>query len=79
MNPRLRPSADLCLQHPFFHKRNLSNRNPVVLEPKHNAFGHSSSSSNLMPLYKPQVVQKNEGLKKIGANLILNNAPRNKY
>lgn len=78
-DPRLRPNADVCLQHPFFHKRNLSNCNPRGLEPGvPTGIYHSLSSASLTPNFKPQVVVKSEGLKKIGANLILN-YKRNKF
>jgi male germ cell-associated kinase len=79
-DPRMRPNADVCLQQPFFHKRNFSNSKVPHLESKKNsALTHSSSSSTLSRTLKPQNPIRTEGLKKIGANLILNGNLRNKY
>ena len=72
-DPRLRPSAEVCLQHPFFHKRNLSsNAYPGGGgdERKPTGFSHSVSSVNLSPAFRPQAVNRNQGLRKIGANMI---------
>lgn len=77
-DPRLRPTAESCLQHPFFHKRNLSSCNyPVEESKKHPSFSHSISSSSLSPNFRPQVGGRNEGLKKFGANLIFSGQRNN--
>ena len=72
-DPRLRPSAEVCLQHSFFHKRNLSNSS--ISESKKNLMAsHSSSSSHLSPNFRPQVNNRPEGLRKFGASMIMNNS-----
>jgi male germ cell-associated kinase len=74
-DPRLRPSAEACLQHPFFHKRNLSSQNTPIIQSK-KGMPHSSSSTNfLTPGFKSNG-ERDGGLRKIGANLVLNNSIR---
>jgi protein kinase len=81
-DPRLRPSAENCLQHPFFHKRNLSscnaNGNASTLDVRNSPLMHSSSVNYLSPGFKPQPNQRNDGLRKIGATLVLGQNFRSK-
>jgi protein kinase len=71
-DPRLRPNAESCLNHPFFHKRNLSNCS-IAAEDRSAAIPHSSSSNLLNPGYKPGNSNRNPALRKIGAGMISNN------
>ena len=75
-DPRLRPNAEACLNHPFFHKRNLSNCS-VGDGIRELSIPHSSSSNLLNPGFKNLNSNRNPGLKKVWAGLITNNNFRN--
>ena len=75
-DPRLRPSAEACLNLPLFHKRNLSNLS-LVDGTKDLAIPHSSSSNLLNSGFRGLNSNRNPGLRKVGAGLISNHNFRN--
>lgn len=72
-DPRLRPSAEMCLNHQYFHKRNLSNCSTNPDQRREQTIPHSNSGNLLNPGFKNQLANRNPGLKKVGAGLISNN------